>query len=143
MTTTAKPTMCKRCGCQFPSITKMEAHRLQCRLVCDICQESFKGKGALATHIREAHAKNPHSCDICRMTFSKPHALAQHRAVAHEDKFPWKCEQCSGTFGRPDVLKRHVDTVHGDDEEFYNCYTCGTQVRRWDNWQRHIKNCQQ
>lgn len=121
----------------------MTTHRLQCRIRCNVCDEGFKSQAALIKHVQDVHTIKEHVCDICQAAFDKPHKLAYHRIDAHQDEFPWKCNQCDGAFGRQDVLKRHAVTVHNDDDdEFYNCYTCGMQVRRRDSWQRHIKNCQ-
>ena len=150
MNRSTKAAVCPRCDVAFPSTTKMRAHRLCCRLVCDTCQEVCKSKAALAAHKKTAHeTAAPHlECANCAEAFAKPHQLAQHRLSAHGDERPWACGACDKTFGRQDLLRRHVAEVHSEAATGstqprtveLHC-PCGAVVRRRDNWERHVRRC--
>jgi len=153
MHSSAKAAVCPRCDVEFPSTTKMTAHRLGCRLVCDACQEVCKSKAALAAHKKTTHETTAPrlECANCAETFSKPHQLAQHRLSAHEVGRPWSCDACDKSFGRQDLLRRHVTEVHSDAaagstqqpptrKVEMHC-PCGVVVRRRDNWERHVRRC--
>ena len=146
-----KAAVCPRCDAEFPSTTKMTAHRLGCRLVCDICQEACKSKVGLAAHTRTAHGTTAPlrlECTNCTEAFARPHQLAQHRVSAHGDERPWACAACDKTFGRQDLLRRHVAEVHSEAATGsaqprmveMRC-PCGAVVRHRDNWKRHVRRC--
>ena len=146
-----KAATCPRCDAAFSSTTKMAAHRLNCRLVCDICQEAFKSKAGLAAHTKKTHGATAPlrlACSDCSEAFAKPHQLAQHRMSAHGVERPWVCAVCDKTFGRQDLMRRHEAEVHSEAATgstqlrlVERRCPCGTVVRRLDNWTRHVKHC--
>ena len=140
----AKPCACPICDENFPSITKMHAHRKNCVLTCQECLKTFKSKQSLAKHSK-ATCGIP--CSVCSMRFTTEFKRAEHMRENHEDKTPWKCADCPSQFERRDRLKRHVDEKHRGVKRKAEaiagdfCCPCSYTTTRKLNWERHTKAC--
>lgn len=141
----AKPCNCTLCDEEFTSITKMEAHRKTCTLVCPDCGQIFKKRASYAKHMDVSSCQtNKIPCQICQVKFKTDVQLAAHLRDAYEDAAPWKCAECPMKFARLDVFKRHVTEMHQGikrkAEMDCKC-PCGYVSNRKLNWDRHVKVC--
>ena len=144
--TTSKPCKCTLCDVEFPSITKMEAHRKTCTLTCADCGQVFKKRASHAKHLDTSPCQTHKiPCQICQVKFKEHFQLANQLRDVHGDETPWKCSQCPMEFQRQDVFQRHINEKHKGikrKEVLVECVcSCGYAPTRKLNWDRHINVC--
>ena len=133
----AKPRNCEKCGENFPSITKFNAHRSTCKKhKCNKCELRFITVPELREHV--ATHRVLFRCDECETDpFQSQSALANHKKIAHDIVI--KCPHCDKTFNRADIRDEHVKNKH--NTETANKCACGTTyVKKWQ-LERHEQEC--
>ncbi|XP_054277321.1 zinc finger protein 25-like isoform X1 [Macrosteles quadrilineatus] len=106
---------------------------------CEICNVSFKEKGGLTNHRKQAHStEKPYKCVKCDSSFKTKTNLVYHIEVHHnstEEKFP--CDICNMEFKRKCYLTRHQETHTGADKK-YVCEDCGLGCRSKTDIAKHV-----
>ncbi|XP_056264462.1 zinc finger and SCAN domain-containing protein 12-like [Pseudoliparis swirei] len=110
--------ICVKCGTCFGSWLELRAHKKTHAvegLTCLSCDKQFKGKAALASHLKlhKKVAAGPRSlvCDDCgkrfgRMYHLKRHAMTHRRAAGGE---AYACPDCRKNFALPEDLNKHLE----------------------------------
>ncbi|XP_017280167.1 zinc finger protein 91-like [Kryptolebias marmoratus] len=110
--------VCTKCGKSFSTWLDLKAHRKTHAvegLTCLACDKQFKGRAALASHLR-LHGKvksNPRSlkCSDCNKEFRRSYHLKRHimshRKAANADCYT--CPDCQKNFFFPEDLNKHLE----------------------------------
>ena len=77
---------CKSCGKTFQSIEKLyehlEAHRLEDKFKCDLCDKVFRHRNNLCRH-RKSHSRVKYACQYCEKLFLRTDILKTHVVTKH------------------------------------------------------------
>ena len=129
--------LCGFCDCVFKSCQDLTSHvndhlfndyefEVQVKRVkCDLCDETFPNKRALANHGMKAHGKGV-SCRYCSKKFAGPSNLSIHER-RHLTERQFVCELCNKSFNQRAHLQDHMRS-HSDHKEF-SCEHCGKQFK--------------
>ncbi|XP_028987824.1 zinc finger protein OZF-like [Betta splendens] len=93
--------------------------------ICTTCNRSFKGKGALQTHMK-THTEQPPICNTCGKRFRYLSKLKVHESI-HTGEKPFLCKTCGKRFRLKNCLEDHV-RIHTGEKPF-PCKTCGKWFR--------------
>jgi len=126
------------------------------KFLCSSCGEGFKGKKALATHVRESPCfssgepvpppvplpppSGPVSCRRCPgSTFATRVELRRHRERVHKIRLRAKCTRCPTVCSTKKALRLHERAVHGVGAELpYACPQCGKQMLKKAHLEDHL-----
>lgn len=129
--------ICEICGKNTKNlISHLDAHNIEKKYSCDICDKKFKFKSGLIIH-KAIHNPTPRkTCEVCGKTF---HILAQYRKhfVYHANERKFECETCGKRFNTLDILRVH-NMTHTDERPF-TCSECGKTFRTAGCVGRHKK----
>lgn len=102
---------------------------------CDICRKSYRKKGGIEKHLRNAHsmAHNMLQCEYCEEWFKKKAKFDLH--VGKHEK-PFKCEFCSKQFSFMANKRRHIREIHEQQKPF-QCSYCSQTFSQKTALQNH------
>lgn len=85
---------CERCDISFRNKIEQREHNKTMHankqwLVCDICGQRYKSKGALDIHVGMHKGVSPHECEICGKKFTQKGALVRHMPL-HTGERPYQ-----------------------------------------------------
>ena len=109
---------------------------LESNFSCTLCENKFKAKALLNTHIRRYHRK-PFSCEQCDYSTGTNYDLQKHRGYKHNGK-SFTCEICGQTLAYETGLKSHMKRVHSGTS--FDCDKCDHSSNTEENLQRHKDN---
>ncbi|XP_055546861.1 zinc finger protein 250-like [Wyeomyia smithii] len=148
---TTNPFECEICFKQFPTLVRLEQHRLVPYIrkhKCEHCNKTFLTLNLLQKHMRyhETTEKEPSSrkkdsyekfvqCDKCGKTFKNKFLLKAHQKSNHSHDKPFSCSLCSKPFKRKDTLQNHL-RVH-TKEQPYTCKHCPRSFAQLIDKNRH------
>ena len=76
---------------------------------CNYCNEQFKTKSRLDTHIKRKHLElKDMECDLCEKSFTNNVDVKTHTSSVHSDERPFKCQICQSSFIRFCNLYAHI-----------------------------------
>ena len=78
---------------------------------CDQCQNQFKRKAHLKTHIQSKHDGIKYACNHCEYQATQQSALKVHIQSKH-DGIKYPCTECNQQFKWKNTLTSHVQTKH-------------------------------
>ena len=134
---TAKPKICDKCGENYPSMIKFNAHRGSCKKYkCLQCDLRFITAKEFEKHVVTHRVR--FICDQCETEpFHTADQLENHKKNVHGVAI--KCPHCPKTFCRVDIRNQHVKNKH--NIETANKCACGaTYVQKWQ-LERHEQDC--
>ena len=117
-------------------IRRCKYNLLESNFSCTLCDNKFKAKTLLNTHIRRYHRK-PYSCEQCEYTTGTNYDLQKHRGYKHNGK-SFTCEICGQSLAYETGLKSHMKRVHSGTS--FDCDKCDHSSNTEDNLQRHKDN---
>ena len=132
---TAKPKICDKCGENYPSMIKFNAHRGSCKKYkCLQCDLRFPTEKELKAHVVTHRVR--FICDQCETEpFHSQSQLENHKQIAHGIVI--KCPHCPKTFSlahkRDEHVKKHTETAN-------KCACGATYVYKWQ-MERHEQDC--
>jgi len=92
------------------------------KIVCYICDKTFKRNAQRDIHVNTVHHKlKMYSCPHCSKTFGIKGNCQKH-LEQHFDSF--FCDQCPASFSGPRMLANHFLSEHGIGKDL-ECYVCG------------------
>ena len=109
---------------------------LEASLSCTICENKFKARSLLNTHIRRYH-KKPYSCEQCDFSTGTNYDLEKHKNYKHNGKL-FTCEICGQNLAYATGLRNHMKRVHSGTS--FKCDQCDHCSNTEDNLQRHKDN---
>ena len=86
--------------------------QIQVPLKCEICDEEYKSKQGLISHVNRVHKFSlikEYQCNICQSRFDSQRQLTLHTKISHENKKHHKCNSCGKSFSYDHQLKKHND----------------------------------
>ncbi|XP_053695540.1 zinc finger protein 808-like isoform X2 [Sabethes cyaneus] len=140
---------CEICFKKFPTLIRLEQHRLvpyMRKYKCDNCDKLFLTSNLLEKHMRyhKALKKNPSvqvcyeksaQCEECGKTFKNRFCLKSHQDSCHSHEKPFSCSLCSKAFKRKHTLQNHL-RVH-TKEQPYSCSYCPRTFTQLTDKNRH------
>ena len=107
------------------------------RFDCAECDETFKLKKALMTHMKEHYNTEVvrHNCHECGKVFTNRRQLTLHMGCHN----PVQCPDCEVSFTRRDKLRRHVENKHTKGGDKWACTFCEKMLSRKDKLKEHVK----
>ena len=109
---------------------------LESNFSCTLCDNKFKAKALLNTHIRRYHRK-PFSCDQCDHSTGTNYDLQKHKNYKHNGK-SFTCEICGQSLAYETGLRSHMKRVHSGTS--FDCDKCDHSSNTEENLQRHKDN---
>ncbi|XP_058456027.1 zinc finger protein 728-like isoform X2 [Malaya genurostris] len=149
----ANPFQCEICFKQFPTLIRLEQHRLVPYIrehKCDICEKSFLTPLLYQKHMENHHSNSIESkvskkasvtveknvqCDLCGKTVRNKYQLKAHQKSIHTEEKRFSCSLCSQKFKWKHVLQNHL-RVH-TKEQPYNCKFCPRKFTQLADKTRH------
>ena len=120
-------------------------------LSCDLCQETFKQRTALKTHMTKSHpeVECQYQCASCQRVFKYKSTIEEHVTQKHKDskktytkhlKNIYSCELCQDTFKHKSALGSHMKKSHAEkpSKESYECEKCDVRFELEDDFLEHI-----
>ena len=90
---------------------------------CKSCQNLFKTKTELTTHIYENHPKQL-KCDMCEYACSEWYEMEKHMLAMHSVNKNFKCNRCEKSFVTEWRLKKHMQ-MHDKQTKFCHYFNNG------------------
>ncbi|CRK94416.1 CLUMA_CG007923, isoform A [Clunio marinus] len=108
------------------------------KLVCSLCNLTFKRQSSLVDHIKRKHdkIKNFH-CDICDYESYTKTEMEYHKLNKHSMNRDHMCDKCGKNFATNRMLYVHVKNVHG--ERRFQCEKCKKDFLNKSRLQRHVE----
>ena len=94
---------------------------------CKSCQNLFKTKTELTTHIYENHPKQL-KCDMCEFACSEWYEMEKHMLAMHSVNKNFKCNRCEKSFVTEWRLKKHMQ-MHDKQTKFCHYFNNGKICR--------------
>ena len=115
---------------------------------CAECQESFKSKGILISHMQD-HMRNnnsqrsstpvqTYSCNKCEEIFTYSYLLNNHVCSPHA---ALSCDQCGIKASNFKTLVAHLIEVHSTYNLTFNCNICSYEWHSKDELDDHMGKC--
>ncbi|XP_055590191.1 uncharacterized protein LOC129742326 [Uranotaenia lowii] len=151
---TENPFECEICFKQFPTLIRLEQHRLVPYMrshKCTVCNKSFPNQTLHKKHM-EMHKKQDiagpsqdnrqsqqsYSCEECGKLFNSKYVLQSHLKSKHSEIKPYGCSLCPRRFKGKQMLQTHL-RVH-TKEEPYTCAFCPKTFIQLTDKKRHEVN---
>lgn len=112
-----------------------EAHKINYKFECEICQTSFERRRSLTSHFTKMHTQKI-KCNVCGKCFSIHSQLKTHMR-GHTGERSFKCTICQKSYMHKRTLKHHM-RVHGSVFKF-TCEECGSGFQNRNDYNKHIK----
>ncbi|XP_076764538.1 uncharacterized protein LOC143431580 [Xylocopa sonorina] len=92
---------------------------------CEFCDEQFKLKSQLQTHLLTDHSQlSVYMCIDCLTCYESESLLSKHRSVRHGNR-RYCCEHCQEEFLEKKVLREHVSKCQSHETMHCSCDLCG------------------
>lgn len=119
---------CSKCDQMFKlkHLLKTHIYKEHDPVPCPQCDKRFRSKKSLSNHVRSFHNKERnHVCHICDRGFYEFTNLRKH-ITRHSSERNVSCDVCNKTFKTIDNLKTHKK-IHmpADERKNYLCQYCG------------------
>nr|XP_015215738.1 PREDICTED: transcription factor E4F1 isoform X2 [Lepisosteus oculatus] len=80
------------------------------RLICPLCEKTFKTTNILRTHLTTHSDKKSFQCNLCGNAFRTKGSLIRHNR-RHTDERPYRCNLCGLCFRESGALTRHLKSI--------------------------------
>lgn len=91
---------------------------------CEFCNESFKLRLQLQTHLLTDHSQlSGYMCIDCLICYESESSLSKHRSLHHGDR-RYRCEHCHQEFLEKRILRDHIKKCESHDTTNYSCCLC-------------------
>ncbi|XP_045208136.2 zinc finger protein 846-like [Mercenaria mercenaria] len=100
---------------------KVQIKKLDDKIACKLCDESFSKKLYLRHHIKAKHSDVEHLCQLCGDHFTTDDELIEHRRTVHNRGYH-RCELCDKVLSTKGMLEGHY-LVHKGIKPFA-CDVC-------------------
>lgn len=125
-----------------PLVTRTRPCEPTERLKCAIgmCNEIFKSKGMLDTHLAKSHGLD-FICNICSVRLKNSENLKSHMTKYHANESGSRmhtCDFCSASFKRNEHLRNHIAFKHSNESSF-SCDICSYTALSRHDLKSHLK----
>ncbi|XP_058820245.1 oocyte zinc finger protein XlCOF6-like [Topomyia yanbarensis] len=150
----ANPFECEICFKRFPTLVRLEQHRLVPYIrehKCDECAKTFLTLPLLQKHMqnhnssKKGNDETPRGenvlveknvqCDLCGKTVKDKYQLKAHQKSKHSQDKPFNCSLCFRQFKWKHALQNHL-RVH-TKEQPYGCKYCPKKFTQLTDKNRH------
>ncbi|XP_031640589.1 zinc finger protein 423 homolog isoform X2 [Contarinia nasturtii] len=107
-------------------------------LMCAYCNDNFRSRTELETHMKTAHTGGKHKCLICDEIFPSADVLAEHKLTHSRVGVQGKCTFCSANLMDIQEFKSHM-AEHGNVELPVQCICCRQTLSSAFEIQLHAK----
>lgn len=108
--------------------TFSDAHGMNGRLLCDLCDRSLGKSLLLIAHIKGHLETTPYLCKICDLKYTDAVSYEQHM-LDHSEKDLFQCKECGDFFETYKLLHSHRRNAQrrasNQFEKLRPCRTCG------------------
>lgn len=123
-----------------PDGTKLMAEQEIQRIRCEFCNESFKLRRQLQTHLSSNHSQlSGYMCIDCLTCYENESLLSKHRSLRHGNRI-YRCEHCQEEFLEKRVLREHINKCEMHDRTNYSCDSCGLTFCSKEELIGHMKS---
>ena len=124
---------------------------------CEKCQNKFKTKNGLRTHLQRSHeneSKDPFICSVCGTVFLLRSSLVRHCKAEQHISYPktdsatrknrlsesseTKCKICHKIIASH-ALESHMKRDHTEEARVFKCDMCKFETKRHDSLLRHYR----
>ena len=106
---------------------------------CDKCENHYKTRGGLHTHIQSVHGTETYQCDKCEYTSKSLKLLENHHLRMHSTG-QIVCDQCGKTFTNSLTLADHKSNSHGQNKQIQCTFEgCDLVFSRKDQLRHHVR----
>ena len=84
----------------------------QRKYICDLCGKKFTCKSNLTSHLRLTHNEKKERCKFCNEVFKLKQTLYSHIVSVHIKARPYKCRHCEYSASQPSRIYEHCRTNH-------------------------------
>lgn len=133
--------VCKECGLQFPSRTRILYHLRVAHEPRSQCPDCGKQVLNLRNHLRIHSEVKGYLCELCSRTFSCHQNLKYHYKSHHASELNIPratCDYCGKDFPDKYYLQKHIRCIHIKDYDFV-CDNCGLGFTQKSNYELHLK----
>lgn len=130
---------CQFCKLPFESSKELNEHYRECHVECDLCEQIFKRRYNLKTHMKLQHSdiSGKVNCDYCSKTFSTHMSRWIHTKTIHKKNWKYKCNECE--YGTTHLslfqnhVKKHVEPLN------LRCDQCDKEFKSQYRYNVHMK----
>lgn len=123
-----------------PNVTKLIIEKEVQRIRCEFCDESFKLRRQLQTHLLTDHSQlSEHMCIDCLTCYESESLLTKHRSLRHGNR-KYHCEYCHEVFLEKKILREHIKKCQPHDILHYSCDSCGVTFISKEELIEHMEN---
>ncbi|OAD59547.1 PR domain zinc finger protein 14 [Eufriesea mexicana] len=124
---------------QSDATKSIAEHEIQ-RIHCEFCNESFKLRRQLQTHLLSNHSQlSGYMCIDCLTCYENESLLSKHRSLRHGNRI-YRCEHCHEEFLEKRVLREHINKCEMHDRTNYSCDSCGLTFASKQELIGHMEN---
>ena len=95
----------------------VKSKRVQERVLCSKCEDTFATKKMLMDHIKAHHFRDI-ICSDCDLTFDEQWKLEKHLSTEHGKEKTFDCDHCDKSFYTKWRLRKHVRSHDDDNMKF-------------------------
>lgn len=133
--------VCQLCHKKFSSFKALKIHMKDIHIgarnfTCEKCDQTFKRKGDLKSHMNKHLQPRSYKCYLCHETFNWQGNLTTHFRRKHSQEKSYQCPVCSKGFACSSGLKEHLNT-HTDARP-HTCDLCGKTFKSKSAHRRHL-----